>query len=245
MEVDASGQGVGAILMQDHHPMYISRIFNLQQQAYSTNKKELVGVVFAVQKWRHYLLNRHFTIKTDHYSLKYILDQRWTTEFQQKWLVKLMEFDFTIEYRRGKENVVANALSRKDVVECKGLITLQLQSELIQEVQQSWITDIHLQKLITELKANTSSHKHYTWENNELRRKGKLVVGIDGTLRKKILQWLHASAEGGHSGMNATVKRVKAVVYWKALNKDIKHFIQRCSVCQQNKYDTTATPDLL
>jgi len=153
-----------------------------------------------------------------------------------------MEFDFTIEYRQGKENVVADALSRRDVVECKGLITLQLQSELLQK---SWITNVQLQKLITELKANTSSHKHYTWENNELRRKGRLVVGIDGILRKKILQWLHASAEGGHSGMNATMKRVKAVVYWKGLNKDIKHFIQRCSVCQQNKYDTAATPSLL
>ena len=62
-----------------------------------------MGVVFAVQKWRHYLLNRHFTIKTGHYSLKYILDQRWSTEFQQKWLIKLMEFDFTIEYRQGKK----------------------------------------------------------------------------------------------------------------------------------------------
>jgi len=156
-----------------------------------------------------------------------------------------MEFDFTIEYRKGKENVVVDALSRRDVVECKGFITLQLQSELLREIQQSWITDIHLQKLITELKANTSSHKHYTCENNELRRKGRLVVGIDLTLRKKILQWLHASEEGGHSGMNATVKRVKVVVYWKGLNKDIKHFIQRYSVCQQNKYDITANSGLL
>jgi len=52
VEVDAFGQGVGAVLMQDHHPIaFISRIFNLQQQAYSTYEKELVGVVFVVQKW--------------------------------------------------------------------------------------------------------------------------------------------------------------------------------------------------
>jgi len=71
--------------MQDHYPIaFISRNFDLQQQTYSTYENELVGLVFAVQKWRHYLLNRHFTIKTDHYNLKYILDQRWTTEFQQK-----------------------------------------------------------------------------------------------------------------------------------------------------------------
>jgi len=56
-------------------------------------------------------------VRTDHYNLKYILDQRWTTDFQQKWLVKLMEFDFTIEYRKGQDNVVADALSRMDNVE--------------------------------------------------------------------------------------------------------------------------------
>nr|KYP45064.1 TMV resistance protein N [Cajanus cajan] len=112
LEVDASGQGVGAVLMQDRHPIaYISRCFNQQQQALSTYEKELLGVVFAVQKWRHYLLPKKFTIRTDHQSLKYILDQRLSTEFQQKWLIKLMEFDFNIEYKQGRENVAADALS--------------------------------------------------------------------------------------------------------------------------------------
>jgi len=45
--------------------------------------------------------------------------------------------------------------------------------------------------------------------------------------------------------MNATMKRIKVVVYWKRLNNDIKHFIQCCTTCQQNKYDTTASPGLL
>jgi len=50
-------------------------------------------------------------VRTDHFSLKYLLDQRLTTDFQQKWLVKPIEFDFFIEYKKGQENVVANALS--------------------------------------------------------------------------------------------------------------------------------------
>ena len=112
VEVDASGYGIGVVLMQNHHPIaFISRVLNIQQQSLSTYEKELLAVVFAVQKWRHYLLNSHFIIRIDHRSLQYILSQRLTTSFQQKWLVKLMEFNFTIEFKQGRENLVADALS--------------------------------------------------------------------------------------------------------------------------------------
>jgi len=92
---------------------------------------------------------------------------------------------------------------------------------------------------------NVTSHKHYTWQHDELRSKGRLVVGNDSLLRKEILQWLHASASEGHSGVYATIKRVKVVVYWKGLNGDIKYFMQCCTTCQQNKSDTVASPGLL
>jgi len=97
--------------MQDQHPIaFISRTLNRQQQALFTYEKELLAVVFAIQIWRHYLLPSQFMVMTDHYSLKYLLDQRLTRVFQQRWLAKLVEFDFTIEYKQGKDNVVADAL---------------------------------------------------------------------------------------------------------------------------------------
>lgn len=126
VEVDASGTGIGAVLMQEHHPIaFISRALNLHQQSLSTYEKELLALVFAVQKWRHYLLSSHFIIKTDHRSLQYILSQPLTTPFQHKWwLVKLMEFDFSIEFKQGHTNVAADALSRKDIVENMAITTL-------------------------------------------------------------------------------------------------------------------------
>ncbi|GKC76846.1 reverse transcriptase [Tanacetum coccineum] len=70
-------------------------------------------VLLALEKWRGYLLDRHFVIKIDHYSLKYLLDQRITTPAQMKWLPKLMGFDYEVAYKKGKDNIIADALSRK------------------------------------------------------------------------------------------------------------------------------------
>nr|GEX43424.1 hypothetical protein [Tanacetum cinerariifolium] len=71
-----------------------------------------LGVGIAMEKWRGYLMDRHFKIKTDHFSLKYLLDQRLITPFQSKWFPKLLGFDYEISYKKGSENIVADALSR-------------------------------------------------------------------------------------------------------------------------------------
>lgn len=67
----------------------------------------------AVGKWRPYLLGQPFKIKTDQQALKYLLEQRVSTEAQHKWLSKLLSYNFTIDYKRGKDNKVANVLSGK------------------------------------------------------------------------------------------------------------------------------------
>ena len=79
----------------------------------STYEKELLALVTAVHKWRPYLLGRPFIIKTDHQSLKYILEQRIATPAQQKWLTKLLGYLFVVEYKKGIKNKVADALSRR------------------------------------------------------------------------------------------------------------------------------------
>ena len=113
VEVDASGGGIGAVLMQDSHPLaYMSKALSPKHQAMSTYEKEFMTVVLAAEKWRPYLLGRHFVIKTDHYSLKYLMEQKITTTFQSKWLSKLMGYDYEVSYKKGKENVVANGLFR-------------------------------------------------------------------------------------------------------------------------------------
>ena len=113
VESDAYGTGLGAVLMQDGWPIaYYSKALSGLALVRSTYEKELMAIVLSVHQWRNYLLGWQFHIRTDHKSLKYLLKQCISTLDQQKWLVKLMGFDYEIEYRPGRENVVADALSR-------------------------------------------------------------------------------------------------------------------------------------
>lgn len=115
VETDASNSGIGAVLTQEGHPLaYFSKSLGIRGQAMSTYEKELMAVVAAVKKWTPYLMDKRFYIKTDHYALKFLSDQKVNNLIQQKWLSKLLGYDYTILYRKGSENTVADALSRRD-----------------------------------------------------------------------------------------------------------------------------------
>ena len=81
-------------------------------QKQSAYPREFFAITEAIAKFRHYLLGHKFVIKTDQKSLKSLTDQVVHTPEQQNWLHKLIGYDFTIEYKSGKENVVVDSLSR-------------------------------------------------------------------------------------------------------------------------------------
>ncbi|GJV54036.1 putative mitochondrial protein, partial [Tanacetum coccineum] len=131
VETDASGKGIGAVLCQNGHPIaYWSKTLSAKHQALSTYEKEFLAVVAALDKWKGYLLDRHFKIRTNHFSLKYMLNQKLTTPFQFKWLPKLLGYDYEIVYKKGSENVNGEILKRKGKVVVGN--DLELRKELVQ-----------------------------------------------------------------------------------------------------------------
>ncbi|GJV66413.1 putative mitochondrial protein [Tanacetum coccineum] len=113
VETDASRTGIGVVLCQNRHLIaYISKTLAAKHQSLSTYEKEFLAVVPALEKWKGYLLDRHAKIRTYHFNLKYLLNLKLTTPFQIKWLPKLLGYDYEILYKKGNENVVADALSR-------------------------------------------------------------------------------------------------------------------------------------
>jgi ribonuclease HI len=117
LECNTSREGIGAVLMQDRHPIaYESRKLTPTEHLYSIYNKEMLAIVHALTKFRQYLVGTRFVVRTDHKSLRYFLEKWDLNERQQKWVRKVQSFDFDIEYVKGKHKVVADALSRKSTI---------------------------------------------------------------------------------------------------------------------------------
>ena len=117
---DASRDGLGCVLMQSERVIaYGSRQLKNHEQNYPTHDLKLASIVFALKVWSHYLYGEEFEVFSYHKSLKYIFTQRDLNMRQSKWMEYLEDYDFTLHYHPGKENVVADVLSWKS----RGVLT--------------------------------------------------------------------------------------------------------------------------
>ena len=100
--------------MQGEHPLAFTshpiKGNNLKKPIY----EKMLAILHALKQWGSYFIGRHFKVKIDHDSLKYFLEQRHSLEEKQKWVTKKLGYDFEIIYKKGKKNVVTDALARKD-----------------------------------------------------------------------------------------------------------------------------------
>ena len=100
---NASGTGLGCVLMQDHRVIaYASRALRRHEENYVTHDLELAAVVHALKIWHHYLLGNSVHIYTDHKSLKFIFTQNELNLRQRRWLELIEDYDLEIHYHPGK-----------------------------------------------------------------------------------------------------------------------------------------------
>lgn len=241
VETNASSKGLGAVLLQEGRPVaYLSQSLSNRAQQRSIYERELMAIVMAVQKWRHYLLGQHFIIRTDQKSLKFLTEQRVMGEDQFKWTSKLMGFDFEIQYKPGSSNKAADALSRQMMYASIPGINLAEWEAWEKEIA----ADPKLLKLIQAVVLQPQAYPEYNTQQGRLFHKGSLLLPRNLAKIPTILAEFHASPMGGHSGFFRTYKRI-AVFQWEGMTKDIRNFIAQCTICQQNKYESLAPVGLL
>ena len=251
VESDASGFGLGAVLMQNNHPIaFFSHGLTAREQQKPIYERELMAIVMAIQKWRHYLLGRRFVVRTDQQSLKYLLEQREITLDYQRWLTRILGYEFDIEYKVGSENKVADGLSRIDhsVEGEAGLlllamtvpVTLQLQ-DLYREIEENG----EIQGISNKLQTGQTVKNGFSLVNGRLFYKQKLVIPTSSVHIPLILQECHDTLMGGHAGVLRTLQRVKALFYWPKMRKRVQEYVAACDVCQTHKYSTLSPAGLL
>jgi len=246
LETDASGLGVGAVLMQEGHPLaFISKALGPKSQGLSTYEKEYLAILMAIQQWRSYIQHSEFIIYTDQKSLTQLTEQRLHTHWQQKVFSKLLGLQYRVVYKKGSDNRVADALSRKSAHDSFCAALTSCTPQWIQEVVTGYQDDLHATSLLAKLMLDAQAVPDFTLHQGILKYKGRIWIGHNPLLQQKLLSACHSSALGGHSGVPVTYSRVKKLFAWKGLKASVTDYVRTCVVCQQAKPDRSKLPGLL
>jgi hypothetical protein len=210
----------------------------------SIYEKEFLALLMAVERWRSYLQRGEFVIKTDHHSLCYLDDQTLQSPLQHKAMSRLMGLQFKIVYRKGSDNHAADALSRVG-----HLMTIQscteIKSACLQEVINSYVMDPDAQRRLTELALASPDEHGYTLQQGIIRYHGRVWVGANSAIQTKLISAFHASAIGGHSGIEATYQRLKHLFAWAGMKTAVTDFVKQCNICQHAKHSNQHPQGLL
>ncbi|CAH9112482.1 unnamed protein product [Cuscuta epithymum] len=248
IETDASGQGIGAVLSQGRWPIaFMSKALGPTKQAWSTYAKEMLAVLEAVRIWRTYLLGRRFIIYTDQKSLRHLIEQRITTPEQQKWIAKLLGFDYEIIYKPGATNKVADALSRREHLE-KGAELTAISGplwEVWNEIRTLTQEDTRLQEIHSKILNKEAEVADYEFRNGCILFQGKVLIPGNQSLRKKLIHEFHNTPAGGHSGMLRTFNRLNQIFTWPGMRGAVSQYVRECEVCQRTKINSLAPGGLL
>ena len=229
IECDASNVGIGAVLMQEGHPIaYFSEKLSGPTLNYSTYDKELYALVRALKTWQHYLYPKEFVIHSDHESLKYIKGQGKLNKRHAKWVEFLEQFPYVIKHKKGKGNIVADALSRRHAL-LSMLETKLIGLECLKSMYENDETFGEIFKNCEKFSENGFfRHEGFLFKEN------KLCVPKCST-RNLLVCEAHEGGLMGHFGVQKTLETLQEHFYWPHMKKDVQKFCEHCIVCKKAK----------
>nr|XP_027097521.1 uncharacterized protein LOC113717071 [Coffea arabica] len=256
---DASDQALGAVLGQRigkaaHVIYYASRALNGAQLNYSTTEKEFLAVIFALEKFRSYLLGAKVIIFSDHAALRYLMTKKDAKPRLIRWILLLQEFDLEIRDKKGSENLVADHLSRIPIGEDNEPLKDAFPEEHLFSLnsQLPWYADLVNYLVTGDFPAGwpkskkdklKSDAKYFIWDDPYLwKRCADQIMRrcVSEVEFQSILAFCHAFACGGHFRPKRTAHKVlESGFYWPSLFKDVYVFCKSCDRCQKAKATRT------
>ena len=146
-----------------------------------------------------------------------------------------MGFDYEIQFKQRKENVVADALSRRRG-ETQELSAISIvRPAWIADINESYEKDPKARELLTALTVNDKEMPEFSYSGRVIRYKGRVYVRASMLLRQQLIACMHTSAIGGLSCNLGTYKRTKTYFFWPGMKREVEDFVQNCDVCKRNK----------
>ncbi|KAK1628064.1 hypothetical protein QYE76_002379, partial [Lolium multiflorum] len=236
IECDASGLGIGGVLMQNGKPVaYYSEKLDGARLNYPIYDKELYALVRVLEVWQHYLWPKEFVIHSDHESLKYLKSQHNLNKRHAKWVEFIESFPYVIKYKKGKENVVADALSRKIT-----LLLTRLEFHILglEEIKELYPSDAFFGPIFAKCSVDHGFDDFYL-HDGYLFKANKICIP-ESSLRKLLLQESHGGGLMGHFGREKTYAMLSTHYYWPRMYRDVERLCRRCTTCLQAK--STSNP---
>ena len=246
IHTDASHRQLGAVISQEGKPIaFYSRKLNDAQTRYTTTERELLSIVETLKEFRNILLGHRIIVHTDH---KNLTCKHFNTERVMRWRLVLEEYGPELRYIKGENNIVADALSRLDMVEAEDfhyINTEEYQAECFadtieQEPYPLSYADIEAEQN-KDAKLLDAFAKSQLYERKEVHhsdgtyhlifRDNRIVV--PKALQEKAVQWYHGALL--HPGETRTELTIAQHYYWTNMQATCKKVCSKCLNCQQNK----------
>ena len=249
VENDACEYGLGSVLMQGGQPIaYASRSLSETEARYSQIEREMLAVVYGLEKFHHYTYAREVEVVTDHKPLVAISKKPLSKAPRrlQNLLLRARNYRFEINYRPGKDIPTADALSRTPAGEPKkkevvhSVTTYPIKDKLMQHIRDATATDDVLTTLGETILRGWPENKiqvptallpyyHYRDElavSDGVIMRGERVV-IPTSLRREMKRRVHT----GHLGINTCLRLARDVMYWPGMSSEVRQHVETCGTC--------------
>ena len=261
LQCDASDHGLGAALIQGGKPVaFASRALSQAEQKYAQIEKELLAIVYGVERFHQFTYGRPVTVESDHKPLEVIHQKPLSVAPRrlQKMMMRLHHYDVTITYKKGSEMLLADTLSRHHLESCNDE-ACSIESDF------EWTDSLDTINQILACETTTAKLRDETGKDHELQQvKSYIYKGWPGNakcLTPNITPYFHIRDElttqdglvfrgdriviprslrkqmllelhSAHQGIESTTRRARDTVYWPHLNQELKDHISRCATCE-------------
>ena len=217
LDVDACDQSIGAVISQkidgeEHAIAYASRTLSKTERQYCVTRKELLALVTFVKHFKHYLYGQKFLVRTDHSSLKWLMNFKNPEGQTACWIEVLSSYDMKVEHRPGRLHSNADGVSRIPCNQCSK-------------------SDRDSGHVLNAVGPSDPVRKYEVHDAGII----NWQAIVPQTQRRLVLRLSHDVPSSGHLGIRKTLSKVRQNYYWPGLEQDVKIYVTGCDTCQKAK----------